>query len=192
MGVFLNSYVLPMAGLSLMVYGAWSVWAVWSAAGPARLPLPARVVTVIVGCMGGWLMNSMAIPQDPLHVALGFPMPVLVLEKDAGASLSLGAMGSLPCALMNLAIGIGLAHAALRALWPRLVRLWPKPRPNVRVDWLVSRPAVRKGFGRHRAPAPLTHLRPRPIVRAAAPGREGLRTAIGQELDDHEQRERTA
>jgi len=117
-GGFLGSYVFPLLGLGLLALGSWFVWLVWAGVRPSlRPPMAVRLAAIILGVMGGWVLDMVALPLDATHAAIGFPMPVLFLVKESGGGQDLGSGVSFVCAFLNLAIGVALAHAGLHALW---------------------------------------------------------------------------
>jgi hypothetical protein len=121
---FLNCYVYPLAGLSLLVVGGWSSWAVWrpeggSGTGPS---LAVRLSTLLLGMLWGWYLTNLEHSLDPSRVIVGFPMPVMTLSRSSGKWLELGSVPSLPCMLLNVAIGVGLANAALHQYFRRRSR----------------------------------------------------------------------
>ncbi len=119
-GGFLGSYIFPLLGLGLLAVGSWFVWLVWAGARPSlRPPMAAQVAAILLGVMGGWFLDMVALPLDATHVAIGFPMPVMFLVKESGGGQDLGSGVSFICAFVNLAIGVALAHGVLRAPWAR-------------------------------------------------------------------------
>lgn len=117
-GALLNFYVFPLLGCSLLALGAWASWAIWRPRADARAPsLAVRVGGVILGCVWGWFMTNLQYARDAAHVTVGFPMPVMTLVRSPQHWIEWDAAASIPCVLLNLAIGIGLVNALLRALW---------------------------------------------------------------------------
>jgi hypothetical protein len=119
-GDLLHSYVCPLTGLALLAVGAWSSWAIWwsGIAGSMTLPpLTLRVACFLLGGLWGWFLTNVQYPMDPAHVSVGFPMPVTILARSSGPWLVIESAASLPCLLLNLVIGVGLANALLHLVW---------------------------------------------------------------------------
>lgn len=120
-GVFLNFYVFPLVGCTLLALGAWFTWAIWREL-PARRrapSLPVRVGVLALGLAWGWILTDLAYARDAAHVTVGFPMPVLILARDTGSWAELRAVASIPCMVLDLVIGIGLANGVLLLVWKR-------------------------------------------------------------------------
>jgi hypothetical protein len=169
----LNDYLFPLVGLSLLTLGAWSSWELWrpwADRGSPVPPLAVRVAALILGGVWGWVLTNLTHPLDPLHVTLGWPMPVMTLTRESGRWLELGAT-SIPCILLNLVIGIAMIQALLHLAW----KLRPKRRPRRRAGffdaWRVprARPALRPF-----PPAPARRA-PRPLAGTRVPGQRDLR-----------------
>jgi hypothetical protein len=132
-----------LAGLGLLFLGGWCAWGMWhpgAGAGPARPPLAVRVAAVLVGLMLGWLLDTVVLPAGPGQVALGLPLPFATLGLDGGPGQGLGGPGALACALLNLAVGVGLGHLLGQVLWRRLGH-----RARRRADARIGRQAFRPG-----------------------------------------------
>lgn len=127
-GAFLDDYLYPLFGLMLLALGAWSTWAVWRPGGPS---LAARVAALILGGVAGWCLANLAHAEGVQEVTIGFPMPVLTLVKGSGHWLELAGSPSLPCLLLDLAVGVGLLNALLHVFHERRSR--PAPRRGLRV-----------------------------------------------------------
>jgi hypothetical protein len=122
-GAFLNFYVFPLVGCSLLVLGAWASWALWRPWSGIRFPLPGlaiRVGGLILGGFWGWFLTNLEYARDAVHVTIGFPMPVMTLARSSGRWVELGAVASTPCMVLDLAIGVGLVNAALLLIWKRI------------------------------------------------------------------------
>jgi hypothetical protein len=132
-GAFLNCYVFPLMGCSLLALGAWSSWEIWKP-WTGRFPVPSLAVRVggaILGSVWGWFLTNLQYARDAFHVTVGFPMPLVTLARSSGRWVELGAAASVPCMLLNLAIGIGLTNTLLRLVWKRrALRLRRRTRRN--------------------------------------------------------------
>jgi hypothetical protein len=179
-GTLLNDYVIPMLGLFLLVLGAWFTWKLWlapSADRPEAPPLTIRMAAIILGAVWGWILTSLPHPQDALHVTLGWPMPVMTLTKASGRWLELDATASIPCLVLDLAIGIGMVNALLGLLWKLRPRRRPRGRAGFFDSWRVPWSGARVG------PRPWQGLAMVPARRSRHPwsargpvqGREGRR-----------------
>lgn len=168
LATFLNYYGFPLLGLGLLGLGAWSSWELWQGRpGPALAP---RVAALILGAVWGWILANLPHAQDALHVTLGWPMPVMTLTKASGRWLELGARASIPCMLLNLAIGMGMVNTLLRLLWKLRERPRPRPRAGFFDSWRVARSAPRFPNS-----APAARRLPRPAAGTRVPvrGRKG-------------------
>ncbi|MDR3672992.1 MAG: hypothetical protein P4L36_19260 [Holophaga sp.] len=146
LGVFLDDYGFPLLGLGLLAQGAWSSWGLWKARPDDGSPaLTLRIAALVLGAVWGWILTNLPHAHDAAHVTLGWPMPVMTLTKASGRWLELGARASLPCILLNLAIGVGMVNTLLGQAW----KLRPRPRPRASLfdAWRVSRTAPRPGPG---------------------------------------------
>ena len=141
LGTFLDYYLYPLFGLTLLALGAWCTWAVWRPRGPSPA---ARVAALILGGLGGWFLVNLAHAQGARQVTIGFPMPVLTLVKGAGHWMEMAGAASIPCLLLDLAIGVGLVHALLYVAWARRSRRRPR-------QGLMVRPMLRPLPARGRA-----------------------------------------
>ncbi|GEM_PF-1764505 len=122
LGTFLNYYAFPLFGLSMLALGVWCTWTLWRS---AVLPsLGTRVAALILGMVCGWFLANLDLARDAAHVTIGFPMPVMILVKGSGRWLEVAGTASIPCLVLDLAIGVGMVNALLRLFW--------KPRPRVR------------------------------------------------------------
>jgi len=142
LGTVLDFYLFPLLGLLLLAVGAWSTWELWRPwNSPGTVPSPAtRVAALILGGVWGWFLTSLPHPQDPLRVTLGWPMPVMTLSRDPGRWLDLGARASIPCLVLDLAVGLGMVNAILLLLWKLRPRRRPRPRAGFLDAWRVERP----------------------------------------------------
>ena len=112
-GIILNDYGCPLAGIGLLGLGAWSSWQVWR---PARIGAPsltARLAAPVLGLVGGWFLANLEYAPDPLHLTVGFPMPVVTLVRHPGQWMEPGSSASATCLALNLIIGAGLANGVL-------------------------------------------------------------------------------
>jgi hypothetical protein len=192
LGAFLNDYVFPLLGLCLMALGAWSSWEIWrprTASEAEAPPLGSRVAAIILGGVWGWLLCNLPHPQDTAHIAIGFPMPVMTLAKGSGRWLELDSRASMPCALLNLAIGIGMVDTVLHLLW----KFRPKRRPRRRAGffdaWRVPRAGTRGGPRRQPVSAPPFRRGRRASLIGAWPpvqGREGRRDLAEHGVEEPE------
>ena len=138
---FLNFYVFPMLGLCLLAAGAWCTWELWAGdRKPGPPSLAARVAVLILGGVLGWCLANLAHARDAQHIILGFPMPVMTLTRVSGRWLELGGTASIPCLLLDVVIGIGMANAALRLAWQHR-----RPRPRRRTGFIDPWRAPRTG-----------------------------------------------
>jgi hypothetical protein len=112
--------------------------------------LATRVAALILGGVCGWFLTNLPHPQDPLHVSLGWPVPVMTLSRDMGRWLDLGARASIPCLVLDMAIGLGMVNAILLLFWKLRPRRRPRPRAGFSDAWRVERPGrpVAKAHGR--------------------------------------------
>ena len=170
LGIFLNFYLFPMLGLGLLGLGSWSTWKLWTgrgggAAGPS---LAARVAALILGAVWGWCLVNLTHPLDGQRAILGFPMPVMTLSAASGRWLELGGAASLPCLLLDLAIGLGMVHTALHLAW----KLRPRRRPRRRAGFIDSWRAPRAEPRARRIQAPFAAGARVPVQGRA--GRRGL------------------
>ena len=191
LATFLNFYVFPMVGLCLLALGAWSTWELWARGGAARSAGPslaARVAALILGWVGGWWLANLPHALDSRRVILGFPMPVMTLTKASGRWLELGSTASIPCLLLDLAIGIGMVNAALRLVW----KFRPRPRPRRRTgfidSWRAHRPGAVVRTGRERFAHPLRRSQRSPLIGTRVPvqGRAGHRELAEFGLEEPE------
>jgi len=123
-GVLMNDYGWPLSGLGLLALGGWHAWRVWTATGTGRteaFPLGVRITAVLLGVAAGWFLANLEYAPDPQHVTIGFPMPIVTLARHSGGWLEPGPAGSLPCLVLDLAVGVGLGHGLLLGL-ARLTR----------------------------------------------------------------------
>jgi hypothetical protein len=171
LGTVLDYYLFPLLGLLLLALGAWSSWELWRPwASPGRVPsLATRVSALILGGVWGWFLTNLPHPQDTLHVTLGWPMPVMTLSRDMGRWLDLGARASIPCLLLDMAIGLGMVNAVLLLLWKLRPRRRPRPRAGFFDAWRVERPGQVSAKAPGRRPQ-----RPLAASRAGLPGRRRL------------------
>jgi hypothetical protein len=160
LGTFLNDYVFPLVGLGLLTAGvwcSWELWRPWTRNRASMPPLAARVAALILGGVCGWMLANLTHPLDPQHVTLGWPMPVMTLTRDSGRWLELGA-ASVPCVLLDLAIGAGMVNALLRFCW----KLRPRRRPRKRAGFFDAWQAPRVRTALRPFPQPPARRRPRP------------------------------
>lgn len=115
LGGVLVAYVFPLVGLGLLLLGGWCTWGMWVPAA-TRPPLAVRAAAVSAGLVLASLLMAAAVPAGPGQVALGLPMPYLTLGVEGGPALGLGGPGALACAALDLAVGVGLGHLAVRGV----------------------------------------------------------------------------
>jgi len=109
----MNDYGYPLAGIGLLGLGAWSSWKVWRPDQPPAPALAARIAALILGLVWGWFLTNLEYAPDPLHVTVGFPMPVVTLVRHPGQWMEPGSSASVPCLALDLVIGVGLANGVL-------------------------------------------------------------------------------